>query len=77
MADEQPPPHPDGPGDPGSGAHQGWAAVSYLIGGIAVWGFLGWLIDQWLDLGGIPIGIGAVLGAAGGIYLIARRLGGV
>lgn len=77
MADEQPPPHPDGgPDDHASGAHQGWTAVSYLLGGIAVWGFLGWLVDRWLHLGGIPIGIGAVLGAAGGVYLIARRLGG-
>ena len=39
-------------------ANTGWAAVSYLIAGIAVWGFVGWLVDQWLDLGGIATGIG-------------------
>lgn len=56
-------------------ANQGWAAVSYLIGGILVWGFFGWLVDRWLHTGGIATAIGAVLGAAGGVYLIVRRLG--
>ena len=39
---------------------------SYLIGGMAVWGFVGWLVDRWLDTGGIATAIGVVLGAAGG-----------
>jgi ATP synthase protein I len=60
----------------GSAANQGWAAVSYLIGGILVWGFAGWLIDRWLDTGGIATAIGAVLGAAGGVYLVVRRVSG-
>ena len=51
-------------------------AVSYLIGGIVVWGFVGWLVDRWLHTGGIATALGAVLGAAGGIYLVVRRLGG-
>jgi F0F1-type ATP synthase assembly protein I len=59
----------------GSGAGRGWTAISYLIGGMAVWGFIGWLVDRWLDAGGIPTGIGIVLGAAGGVYLVARRMG--
>lgn len=50
-------------------------AIGYLITGITVWGFIGWLVDKWLDTGGIAIGIGSVVGAAGGIYLIVRRLG--
>ncbi|HWH01866.1 MAG TPA: hypothetical protein VNV66_21705 [Pilimelia sp.] len=75
MADDQPPQRTDGPGDPPSGASQGWTALSYLISGIVVWGFIGWLVDRWLDTGGIAIGIGTVVGAAGGVYLIARRLG--
>jgi F0F1-type ATP synthase assembly protein I len=49
--------------------------VGYLISGILVWGFIGWLVDQWLGTGGVATGIGAVVGAAGGVYLIARRLG--
>ncbi|WP_244933509.1 AtpZ/AtpI family protein [Micromonospora tulbaghiae] len=40
-----------------------------------VWGFIGWLVDQWLDGGGIATAIGILLGTAGGIYLVARRLG--
>ena len=40
-----------------------------------VWGFIGWLVDQWLDTDGIATGIGVVLGVAGGVYLVVRRLG--
>ena len=40
-----------------------------------VWGFIGWLVDRWLDTGGVATAIGVVLGAAGGIYLVVRRLG--
>jgi F0F1-type ATP synthase assembly protein I len=57
-------------------SNQGMTALSYLIAGIGVWGLIGWLVDRWLGTGGIAAGIGAVLGAAGGIYLIVRRLGG-
>jgi F0F1-type ATP synthase assembly protein I len=42
---------------------------------MAVWGFLGWLVDRWLDTNGIATGIGVVIGTAGGIYLVVRRLG--
>ncbi|MGE5831000.1 MAG: hypothetical protein ACM30G_21950 [Micromonosporaceae bacterium] len=49
--------------------------MAYLIGGIAVWGFIGWLVDRWLDLGGIATAIGCVIGAAGGVYLTVKRLG--
>jgi len=59
-----------------SGVGVGWAAVGYLLAGIGVWGFLGWLVDQWLGLQkGIGTLIGMVLGAAGAIYLIVKRLG--
>jgi ATP synthase protein I len=53
----------------------GWAVVGYLLAGIAVWGFLGWLLDRWLHLHGAGVGAGVVLGAAGAIYLIVRRFG--
>jgi len=58
-----------------SGANTGWAAVGYLISGIAVWGFVGWLVDRWLGTDGVITGIGCVLGAAGGIYLVVKKLG--
>ncbi|WP_432835791.1 AtpZ/AtpI family protein [Dactylosporangium sp. CA-092794] len=57
------------------GSNEGWAAVGYLISGIAVWGFVGWLVDRWLGWHGIATAIGCVLGAAGGVYLVVKRLG--
>jgi ATP synthase protein I len=75
MTGDQSPKRPRDGDETAAGANQGWTAVSYLIGGILVWGFVGWLIDRWLHTGGITTAIGAVLGAAGGVYLIVRRLG--
>jgi F0F1-type ATP synthase assembly protein I len=51
------------------------AAVSYLIGGMVIWGGIGWLVDHHFHTHGIAFGIGAVLGAAAGVYLVARRFG--
>jgi F0F1-type ATP synthase assembly protein I len=76
MAGQQLPPEPrkdDVPEPPDSGA--GMVAIAYLIAGIVVWGGIGWLVDSWLGTKGIAAGIGAVVGAAGGVYLIVRRLG--
>ena len=76
MAGQQPPPEPrkdDVPPPPNSG--QGMVAISYLIAGMVVWGGVGWLVDLWLGLEHVAFGIGVVLGAAAGVYLIARRLG--
>jgi ATP synthase protein I len=61
--------------EPAVNANYGWTAVSYLIAGMLIYGFVGWLIDRWLHTGGIATAIGAVIGAAGGVYLIVRRLG--
>jgi ATP synthase protein I len=68
MAGVQPPQPPQS-----SGGNDGWTAVGYLISGILVWGGIGWLIDRWLHLKGIPIAIGAMIGGAAGIYLVVRR----
>jgi F0F1-type ATP synthase assembly protein I len=57
-----------------SGSDQAWTALGYLIGGMVVWGVVGLLVDRWLHLGGVATGIGIVLGAAGGIVLIVRKL---
>ena len=56
-----------------SGANDGWIAVGYLLSGMFVWGGVGWLIDRWLHLSKIPIAVGVILGAVGGIYLVMRR----
>ncbi len=75
MAGQQPSQQPRDGNDNVPNSNQGMAALSYLIAGMVVWGGVGWLVDRWLGTGGIATGIGAVLGAAGGVYLIVRRLG--
>jgi F0F1-type ATP synthase assembly protein I len=76
MAGDRPSQRPHDDDEAAAGASQGWTAISYLIGGIVVWGLLGWLADRWLDTGGIATAVGAVIGAAGGVYLVVRQLGG-
>jgi ATP synthase protein I len=71
MTDGQPPKRPT----PADGANMGWNAVGYLLGGMAVWGFVGWLVDQWLKWNGIPTAIGIIVGVVGAIILIVRKLG--
>ena len=72
MAGDQSPRSPD----PGSGANLGWTAVSYLIAGIGFWGFMGWLADRWLHLPGVGLMVGMLIGGAGAIYLIVKRMSG-
>jgi ATP synthase protein I len=77
MAGQRPPTEPrnnDDPPPPDYG--QGMVAISYLVGGMVVWGGIGWLVDHyWFGTTGIATGIGVVLGGAAGVYLIVRRLG--
>ncbi len=75
MTGDQSPQRPRDDHEPAGNANYGWTAVSYLIAGMLLYGFVGWLIDRWLHTGGIATAIGAVVGAAGGVYLIVRRLG--
>lgn len=66
MSRQEPPPSPERPhGDP-------WRAFSYLVTGVAVYGILGWLLDQWLGTTFL-VGAGLVLGAGLGLYLTFRR----
>ena len=73
-------------GDPDArGARDGWdhkdpivrevdayAVLSYLIGGVILYGGLGWLVDWWLGTRGF-VAAGIVLGAAGGIAAVWLR----
>lgn len=53
---------PDAPhGDP-------WAAFGYLISGVAIYGLIGWGLDQWWGTS-FMVAVGIVTGAAFGIYL--------
>ena len=58
------------------GMNLGMRVLSYLISGVAFYGFLGWLGDHFLGTSFLlPIGI--VAGAALGCYVIIRRFGQV
>ena len=55
---------------------QGVTVLSYLIGGVLVYGALGWLGDHFLHTGFLlPLGI--ILGAALAVYTIIKRFGPV
>jgi F0F1-type ATP synthase assembly protein I len=57
-----------------AGIDIGMRVLSYLIAGVAFYGFLGWLGDRFLGTGFLlPIGI--IAGAALGCYVIIRRFG--
>jgi len=71
MADDQPPKRPQP-----AGADAGWAAIGYLLGGMLVWGGVGWLIDKWLGLPNVGLLIGLIGGTAAGVYLTVKRLDG-
>ena len=49
-----------------------YAVLSYLIGGVILYGGLGWLVDWWLGTRGF-VAVGIVLGAAGGIAAVWLR----
>ena len=54
----------------------GWAVVSTLIGGIVVWGGLGYLADRLFGINPrILTAVGIVLGAGAAIYLVYLRFG--
>ena len=54
----------------------GWAVVATIVGGIAVWGGLGYLADRLFGITPhILTAVGIVLGAAGAIYLVYLRFG--
>ena len=54
----------------------GWAVTATLVGGIAVWGSLGYVADRLLGLNPrVLTAVGIVLGAVGAIYLVYLRFG--
>lgn len=52
----------------------GWAATSTMFGGIVVWCGAGWLLDHWWGTQ-FATPIGAILGAALGVYAVVMRFG--
>jgi len=45
-----------------------WLAFAYLISGVGLYGFLGWLVDRWLGTSFLVV-IGILFGAVLGTYL--------
>lgn len=60
----------------GSGAETGYAVIGTLISGMAVWGGVGWLLDQWWDTR-VFFPVGIILGISVAIYLVVARYGAV
>ena len=58
-----------------SGVGAGTSITSTMIGGIALCGGLGYLVDRVLGIGNVFLPIGFVLGAVAGVYIIWLRYG--
>lgn len=50
------------------------AVLAYLLTGVGFYGGVGWLVDRWLGTS-IFVGLGLLLGAAAGVYLVYVRYG--
>jgi ATP synthase protein I len=72
MSKQLPPSAPDG--NPPSESPQGdpWHAFGYLVTGVGVYGFLGWLADRWLGTSFLVV-IGILIGAGLGLYMTIAR----
>ncbi len=58
-----------------TGADEGWAVMTTLIGGFVVWGGIGWVLDRWWGITFLaPVGL--IVGMALGIYAVVARHGG-
>ncbi|WP_322936658.1 AtpZ/AtpI family protein [Nocardioides bizhenqiangii] len=49
-----------------------WHAFGYIVAGVAFYGFLGWLADQWLGTRYL-VAVGIIAGAGFGIYMTFAR----
>ena len=49
-----------------------WHAFGYLVSGVGVYGFLGWLADRWLGTTFL-VAFGILLGAGFGLYMTFAR----
>lgn len=62
------PDHDSPQGDP-------WHAFGYLVSGVVIYGFLGWLADRWLGTTFL-VAVGILVGAGLGLYLTFVRFNG-
>jgi F0F1-type ATP synthase assembly protein I len=59
---------------PGQDSPRGdpWHAFGYLVSGVALYGFLGWLADRWLQTSFL-VAVGILVGAGLGLYMTFSR----
>jgi len=67
-------PSPTSKGSSSNGVDQGWAVLSTLISGFAVFGGIGWLLDQWWGTR-LMTPIGLIVGMSLGIYAVVMQFG--
>ena len=51
-----------------------WQAFGYVTSGVALYGFVGWLVDRWWGTS-FMVAIGILAGAGLGIYMTFSRFG--
>lgn len=52
----------------------GWGVTGTLMSGMAVWGGVGWLLDQWWDMR-VFFPVGVILGVTVAIYVVVIKYG--
>lgn len=65
MAQQEPAHQKPPTGDP-------WHAFGYLVAGVAFYGVLGWLADQWIGTSFL-VAVGILVGAGLGVYMTWSR----
>ena len=50
-----------------------WSIIGLLLGGLLVWGGIGYLLDRWLGFRALFLPIGLIVGAIGGTWLVVIR----
>lgn len=58
-----------------AGEHVAHSAIGSLVGGVVVWGGVGFLLDQWLETGRILTAVGVVVGFLTGFFIVYVRFG--
>ena len=58
-----------------TGEHVAHSAIGSLVGGVAVWGGVGLLLDHWLGTGRVLTAVGVVVGSLTGFLIVYLRFG--
>jgi ATP synthase protein I len=77
LADMTPGNTPQRPGDPGQEPpmpreSDGWRILSYLLGGMILYGGIGWLVGHWTGIS-VFFPLGMILGVALSVVMIIFR----